>query len=77
MRTHAWSLPIVDEFVGRAGDVDNLVAVLELGGGGAATVDLSRNSRFGDDVRTDVLGSAGALLIESLPAGRARIGSAS
>jgi predicted dehydrogenase len=76
-RVHAWSLPIVDEAVGLAGDVDNLVAVLELHGGGAATVDLSRNSRFGDDVRTEVLGSDGALLIESLPTGRTRIGSAS
>ena len=55
----AWSLPIVDAGVGAAGDVDNLVAVLELDGGAVATVDLSRNARFGDDVRTEVLGSAG------------------
>jgi myo-inositol 2-dehydrogenase/D-chiro-inositol 1-dehydrogenase len=73
-RVSAWSLPIVDPAVGRSGDVDNLVAVLELDGGGVATVDLSRNARFGDDVRTEVLGSAGALLIDSLPVGRARIG---
>jgi predicted dehydrogenase len=75
-RVSAWSLPIVDDAVGRAGDVDNLVAVLELDGGGVATVDLSRNARFGDDVRSEVLGSAGALLIETLPSGRARIGTA-
>jgi myo-inositol 2-dehydrogenase / D-chiro-inositol 1-dehydrogenase len=73
-RVSAWSLPIVDPAVGRSGDVDNLVAVLELDGGGVATVDLSRNARFGDDVRTEVLGSSGALLIDSLPVGRARIG---
>ena len=70
----AWSLPIVDDGVGAAGDVDNLVAVLELDGGAVATVDLSRNARFGDDVRTEVLGSAGALLVDALPTGRARIG---
>jgi predicted dehydrogenase len=52
------------------------VTVLELDGGGVATVDLSRNARFGDDVRSEVLGSAGALLIESLPSGRTRIGTA-
>jgi predicted dehydrogenase len=75
-RVSAWSLPIVDDAVGRSGDVDNLVAVLELDGGGVATVDLSRNARFGDDVRSEVLGSAGALLIETLPSGRARIGTA-
>jgi predicted dehydrogenase len=73
-RVSAWSLPIVDPAVGQSGDVDNLVAVLELDGGGVATVDLSRNARFGDDVRTEVLGSSGALLIDSLPVGRARIG---
>jgi myo-inositol 2-dehydrogenase/D-chiro-inositol 1-dehydrogenase len=73
-RVSAWSLPIVDEGVGRAGDVDNLVAVLELDGGAVATVDLSRNARFGDDVRTEVLGSDGALLVESLPQGRTRVG---
>jgi predicted dehydrogenase len=74
VRVSAWSLPVVDEGVGRAGDVDNLVAVLELAGGAVATVDLSRNARFGDDVRTEVLGSDGALLVESLPRGRTRIG---
>ncbi len=77
VRVSAWSLPIVDEGVGRAGDVDNLVAVLELDGGAVATVDLSRNARFGDDVRTEVLGSDGALLVESLPRGRTRVGTSS
>jgi predicted dehydrogenase len=74
VRVSAWALPIVDDDVGRAGDLDNLVAVLELDGGAVATVDLSRNARFGDDVRTEVLGSNGALLVESLPHGRTRVG---
>lgn len=72
----AWSLPIVDEAVGAAGDVDNLIAVLELEGGGVATVDLSRNARYGDDVRTEVLGSRGALFVDALPTGRARLATA-
>jgi predicted dehydrogenase len=72
----AWALPIVDPAVGAAGDVDNLVAVLELEGGAVATVDLSRNARYGDDVRTDVLGSNGALLVDLLPFSRTRLGSA-
>jgi scyllo-inositol 2-dehydrogenase (NAD+) len=76
-RVSAWSLPVVDDAVGRVGDVDNLVAVLELDGGGVATVDLSRNARFGDDIRTEVLGSDGAVLIDGLPAGRTRIGTRS
>lgn len=76
MRVTAWALPIVDAEIGAAGDVDNLVAVLDLDGGGAATVDLSRNARYGDDVRTEILGSNGALLIDALPRGCARLGDA-
>jgi predicted dehydrogenase len=73
-RVSAWTLPVVDDGVRAAGDVDNLVAVLELDGGAVATVDLSRNARFGDDIRTEVLGADGALLIDALPSGRTRIG---
>lgn len=73
-RVTAWSLPVVDDGVRAAGDVDNLVAVLELDGGAVATVDLSRNARFGDDIRTEILGANGALLIDALPSGRTRIG---
>lgn len=70
----AWTLPIVDEAVAAAGDVDNLLAVLRLDDGAMATVDLSRNARFGDDVRTEALGSSGAVFVELLPTGRARLG---
>jgi myo-inositol 2-dehydrogenase/D-chiro-inositol 1-dehydrogenase len=69
----AWTLPTVDQGVAAAGDIDNLVAVLKLDDGAAATVDLSRNCRYGDDVRTEVLGSAGALFIDLLPTGRTRV----
>jgi predicted dehydrogenase len=75
-RVRAWALPLVDASLGAVGDVDNLVAVLELEGGAVATVDLSRNARFGDDVRTEILGSQGALLIDLLPQGHTRIGTA-
>ena len=74
VRVRAYAAPIVDESLAEVGDVDNLVAVLELEGGAIATVDLSRNCRFGDDVRTEILGSQGALLIDLLPAGRVRLG---
>lgn len=67
------NLRIVDEAVGDSGDVDNLVAMLDLDGGVTATVDLSRNCRYGDDVRTEILGSQGALLIDLLPSGQTRI----
>lgn len=69
----AWNLPIVDEHVGAAGDVDNLVAVLEMEGGAVATVDLSRNAGYDDDVRTEILGERGAIFIDFLPTGRTRL----
>ena len=71
----AYAAPIVDESLAAVGDVDNLVAMLELDGGAVATVDLSRNCRYGDDVRSEILGSQGALLIDLLPTGRVRLGS--
>jgi predicted dehydrogenase len=75
-RVSAWSMPIVEASVGAAGDVDNLVAVLDLDDGGVATVDLSRNARYGDDVRTEILGSDGALFVDLLPTGATRLGTA-
>jgi predicted dehydrogenase len=72
----AWTLPIVDADLAAAGDVDNLLAVLQLDDGAVATVDLSRNARFGDDVRTEVLGADGALFVDALPTGHTRLGDA-
>lgn len=69
----ARNLPIVDESIGNIGDVDNLLAVLDLSGGAVATVDLSRNCRYGDDVRTEILGEHGAIFIDLLPIGQARL----
>lgn len=69
----ARNLPLVDESLATVGDVDNLVAVLDLEGGAAATVDLSRNCRYGDDVRTEILGAEGAVFIDLLPTGRTRL----
>jgi len=72
----ARNLPIVDQAVGESGDVDNLIALLDLTGGASAVVELTRNARYGDDVRTEILGSDGALFVEILPVGRARLATA-
>jgi predicted dehydrogenase len=66
-------LPVVDAAVGASGDVDNLVAVLDLADGAVATVDLSRNARYGEDVRTEILGADGAIFVDLLPSGRTRL----
>jgi len=73
---NAINLPVVDSAIGASGDIDNLVAVLTFDNGAVATVDLTRNARYGDDVRTDVLGSDGALFIELLPTARTRLATA-
>lgn len=73
----AWELPVVDSGVSAVGDVDNLLAVLELERGLKVTVDLSRNARYGDDVRSEILASEGAVFVEVLPVGRAVLGTAS
>lgn len=72
----ARNLPLVDASLGEVGDVDNLVAMLDLTGGAVATVDLSRNCRYGDDVRTEILGENGAVFIDLMPTGRARLATA-
>jgi myo-inositol 2-dehydrogenase/D-chiro-inositol 1-dehydrogenase len=72
----ARNLPLVDPSIGEVGDVDNLVVMLDLDGGAVATVDLSRNCRFGDDVRTEILGADGAVFVDLLPVGRARLADA-
>ena len=72
----AHNLPLVDESIGDIGDVDNLLAVLDLSGGAVATVDLTRNCRYGDDVRTEILGEDGAIFIDLLPVGSTRLATA-
>jgi inositol 2-dehydrogenase len=47
------------------GDYDNAVAVLEFRGGGLGIIEGSRVSTYGYDLRTEVLGSQGALRIDN------------
>jgi predicted dehydrogenase len=45
------------------GDVDNAVVSLSFKNGALGNVDFSRNARYGYDIRTEVLGDEGSLLI--------------
>jgi myo-inositol 2-dehydrogenase/D-chiro-inositol 1-dehydrogenase len=49
--------------VGLAGDIDTSVIVMTFADGSLATIENSRRSGFGYDVRTEVFGSTGALMI--------------
>jgi predicted dehydrogenase len=48
------------------GDVDNAVVSLTFENGALGVVDLSRNARYGYDIRAEVLGDEGALFIGGL-----------
>jgi inositol 2-dehydrogenase len=48
------------------GDIDNAVINLRFSGGGVGNVDISRNAVYGYDIRTEVLGSEGSLMIGKL-----------
>ena len=76
IEVQATNLPVVANEIGLAGDVDNLLAVLHLQDGVAAMVDLSRNCRYGDDVRTEILGEEGAIFVDMFPTSRTRLATA-
>ena len=48
------------------GDIDNAMINLKFASGGIGSIDLSRNAVYGYDIRSEVLGSEGGLLIGSL-----------
>lgn len=48
------------------GDIDNAVINLKFAGGAVGNIDLSRNAVYGYDIRTEVIGSTGSLMIGRL-----------
>jgi predicted dehydrogenase len=67
-------LPRVIKELKEVGDFDNAVIWFTMASGGQGMIDLSRNGRYADDVRIEVLGSDGALFIDTFPGGRLRLG---
>jgi myo-inositol 2-dehydrogenase/D-chiro-inositol 1-dehydrogenase len=59
------------------GDVEALVALAVTAAGSPVTIDLARSVRYGDDVRTEIVGAHGALLISAVGAGSLAVGDAS
>lgn len=56
------------------GDVGAGLAEITTASGLVGLVDLTRTARYADDVRTEVLGTEGALFVDGYPGGRLRIG---
>lgn len=58
------------------GDVNVSAALVELANGVPVSIDLSRNGRYSDDMRTEILGSDGAIFVDYHPHSRTRLGTA-
>jgi predicted dehydrogenase len=57
---------LVDEAVGSVGDVDNAVVSIRFAGGAMGTLTASRTTRYGHDLRGEVIGEEGAVQIGRL-----------
>ncbi|MGI6009866.1 MAG: Gfo/Idh/MocA family oxidoreductase [Ruminococcus sp.] len=58
---------VVDEEIGKVGDLDNATVQIRFKNGGIGQIDSSRNSRFGEDIRFELLGSEGTIFWGALP----------
>lgn len=70
----AFALPLVDRTLAEVGDIDNLAIAARLESGAVGIIDLSRNCRYAEDVRTEILGSDGAIFVETVPTWKVSLG---
>jgi predicted dehydrogenase len=54
---------LVDPAIGQVGDVDNAIVSLRFAGGGMGSLYVSRTTRYGHDLRFEVIGDQGAVQI--------------
>ena len=60
---HAVASALVSEDIREANDVDTSIITLKFPSGAMASIENSRRSAFGYDVRTEIFGSGGALMV--------------
>jgi myo-inositol 2-dehydrogenase/D-chiro-inositol 1-dehydrogenase len=63
LRAYAEGGALVDEAIGAVGDVDNAVVTLRFSRGAMGTLFVSRTTRYGHDLRIEVIGDEGAVQI--------------
>jgi predicted dehydrogenase len=63
VRVYAEGGALVDEAIGAVGDVDNAVVTVRFAGGPMGTLFVSRTTRYGHDLRVEVIGDEGAVQI--------------
>lgn len=63
---HAWGATLIDERFQEAGDVDTAVTLLRFANGALGVVETARRSAWGYDIRTEVAGAQGKVVIEAI-----------
>jgi predicted dehydrogenase len=63
VRAYAEGGALVDEAIGAVGDVDNALVTLRFATGPMGTLYVSRTTRYGHDLRVEVIGDQGAVQI--------------
>lgn len=63
----AWGTVLVDPRIGEIGDWDTVTILLRFVNGALGVVENSRRAVYGYDIRTEVFGERGKLVVEALP----------
>ncbi|MBF6605011.1 MAG: Gfo/Idh/MocA family oxidoreductase [Chloroflexi bacterium] len=61
----AWGSVLFDDRFGDGGDIDTAVTMLRFRNGALGVVEMSRHSAWGYDIRTEVAGAAGKVVVEA------------
>jgi len=61
----AWGTVLIDERFSQADDVDTAVTLLRFANGALGVIETSRRSNWGYDIRTEVAGAIGKVIVES------------
>jgi predicted dehydrogenase len=67
VEVHAWGSTVGVPELASVGDYDSAVVNLRFRNGGTGSVELARTTVYGEDVRTEVVGSEGSVFIGRLP----------
>jgi len=67
VEVHAYGSAVAHPGLATVGDVDSAVVNLRFAGGTTGTVEMARNTTYGEDVRTEVLATAGSVWVGRLP----------
>ncbi len=76
VEVHAFGSTLGVPGLAEVGDYDSAVAILRFAGGATGAVELARTAVYGEDVRTEVLGTDGTVFVGRLPTSHGAFGRA-